>query len=46
MIEDVSVKNRFKDFREYAGKSDRAIVRGIGAVTLFRDRVDICALPT
>ena len=46
MIEDVSIKNRFKDFREYASKSDRSIVRGIGTVTFLRDRVDICALPT
>ena len=33
MIKDVSVKNRFKDFREYASESNRAIVRGIRAVT-------------
>ena len=44
MIKDVSVKNRFKDVREYASESNMAKVREIRTVTL-RDRLDISALP-
>ena len=44
MIKDVSVKNRFKDFREYASESNWEIVRWIRTVTLLRDRLDISEL--
>ena len=39
------VKDRFKGFRKAGNQSYRAVVRRIGAVTLFRDRLNVSKLP-
>ena len=39
------VKDRLKGFRKARNQSYRAVVRRIGAVTLFRDRLNVSKLP-
>ena len=39
------VKDRFKGFRKAGNQSYREVVRRIGAVTLFRDRLNVSKLP-
>ena len=39
------VKNRLKGFRKTGNQSYWAVVRRIGAVTLFRDRLNVSKLP-
>ena len=39
------VKNRLKGFRKAGYQSYRAVVRRIGAVTFFRDRLNVSKLP-
>ena len=39
------VKDRLKGFRKAANQSYRAVVKRIGAVTLFRDRLNVTKLP-
>ena len=39
------VKDRLKGFRKTGNQSYRAVVRNIGAVTLFRDRLNVSKLP-
>ena len=39
------VKDRLKGFRKVGNQSDRVVVRRIGAVTFFRNRLNVSKLP-
>ena len=39
------VKDRLKDFRKAGNQSYRAVIRRIGAVTFFKDRLNVSKLP-
>ena len=39
------IKDRFKGFRKAGNQSYYAVVRGIGAVTFFKDRLNVSKIP-
>ncbi|ORD92991.1 hypothetical protein ECANGB1_1990 [Enterospora canceri] len=45
MLHYLLVKDRLKGFRKAGNQSYRAVVRRIGAVTLFKDRLNVSKLP-
>ena len=44
MLHYLLVKNRLKDFRKAGNQSYRTVVRRIGAVTFFKDRLNVSKL--
>ena len=45
MLDEVGVKQSFKNLSDSRSESNRAIVEGVGAVTLLRYRLNKCMLP-
>ena len=45
MFDEVGVKQSFENFSNSQSESNRAIVGGIGTVTLLRNRLNKCMLP-
>ena len=45
MVDEEGVKQGFKNFSNSRSESNRAIVGGVGAVTLLRNRLNKCMLP-
>ena len=45
MFNEVGVKQRFENFSNSQSECNRAIVGGVGAVTLLRNRLNKCTLP-
>ena len=45
MFDEVGVKQRFENLSNSRSESNRAIVGGVGAVTLLRNRLNKCMLP-
>ena len=45
MFDEVGVKQSFENLSNSRSESNRAIVGGVGAVTLLRNRLNKCMLP-
>ena len=45
MFDEVGVKQSFENISNSRSESNRAIVGGVGAVTLLRNRLNKCMLP-